>query len=50
MPESFDLTIRGGTVVTGRAVRPATIAIRDGRIAALMGNVRGATCDVQGAE
>lgn len=35
MPESFDLAIRGGTLVTGRGVRPATVAVRNGRVAAM---------------
>ena len=36
MRESFDLTLRGGTLVTGRGVQPGTVAVRDGRIAALL--------------
>jgi len=36
MPESFDLTVRGGTLVSGQGLRPATVGVRDGRIAALL--------------
>ena len=36
MHESFDSVISGGTVVTSRGVQPATIAIRDGCIGALL--------------
>jgi allantoinase len=36
MPESFDLTVRGGVLVTGEGLRSATVAVRDGRIAALL--------------
>jgi dihydropyrimidinase/allantoinase len=37
MPDSFETVIVNGTVVAGGAVAPATVAIRDGRIAALLG-------------
>ena len=33
---SFDLVVRGGTLVTSSGVRPATIAVRDGRIAEVL--------------
>ena len=36
MPDSFDLLVVNATVVAGGGVAPATIAIRDGRIAALL--------------
>ena len=36
MPESFDTAIVNGTVVAGTLVAPATVAIRDGRIAAML--------------
>ena len=35
MQESFDTVIVNGTVVAGSGVAPATVAVRDGRIAAL---------------
>ena len=35
MPERFDLIVRGGTLVNGSGRRPADIAVRDGRIAAI---------------
>ena len=36
MPESFETVVVHGTVVAGTVVAPATVAIRDGRIAALL--------------
>jgi dihydropyrimidinase/allantoinase len=36
VPEVYDLTVRSGVLVTGQGLRPATVAVRDGRIAALL--------------
>jgi len=36
MPEAFDLVLHGATIVTTREMRPGTIAVRGGRIAALL--------------
>lgn len=36
MAERFHLIIHGATLVTDREVRPATVAVRDGRIAAVL--------------
>ena len=36
MPESFETVIVNGSIVAGGAVAPATVAVRDGRIAALL--------------
>ncbi len=36
MPPSYDLVVRGGTLVTGRGAVPGTVAVRDGRVAAVL--------------
>ncbi len=36
MSESYDLTITGGDIVSARSVGPGTVAIRDGRVAAIL--------------
>ncbi len=36
MTEAFDLVITGGRVVTSREVLPATVTVRDGRVAGLL--------------
>jgi allantoinase len=36
MPETYDLVVRNAQIVTGLGVRPATIAVREGRIAAVL--------------